>query len=275
MEKIKMKFAFAIFLLAILQSCASTPRLMSNDILQGENQAITYQNGKKIISSLKNHFVSLRMYRDMTEANDDTGYTIYVTNLQNHPINLMPENISIVFIGENGIQAMKIKTYAELMTEVDAKEKAENRGAFWQALSGALNAAAAGQSTSTTTSNGTFNGNYNQIRPYNQTGNFNGTYAGSSTTTNYDPARSQALANQNAQIYQNNLMFTSASAASVRQKIDSLLLRSQTIFPNQTSGVLVILNTTGMSEKITGRFELSINLEGEVHRFLIDRQYPH
>lgn len=269
-------------LIWILQGC-TTARYMEMDAVESADQTVVYNEGKETIVSQKKHFVSLAPYRELNPANGKTSFILFVQNFGDEPITIGSNNVSVIFEGNTEkweSQNINVQSYNELMLEIEAEEAKQRRAATWAAVAGAINAQNAAKSTSTTYNSGTAYGTYNSnsygsyaTNPYsiNTTGNVSGSYSGYSTTTTYDPAKAQALANQNSQNFQNNVTNIAAQAQSSRQLIETLVMKTQTIVPGQSYGGLVVTDTRAMNYKAEGNFLIVVSIDGEVHRFTINR----
>ncbi|MBM7457310.1 hypothetical protein HNR62_003222 [Oceanisphaera litoralis] len=154
--------------------------------------------------------------------------------------------------------------------------------AAWAAVAGAINASTAAYNTSTTYNSGNTYGSYNSnsygnygYKPYsvNTYGNYSGSYSGVSTTTIYDPAKAQALANQNSQNFRSSLDSIAARVQNKRQIIEQLVMKAQTIPPGNGHGGLIVTDTRKLNHKIEGDFEVVVKVGNEEHIFVVNRSF--
>jgi hypothetical protein len=267
-----------------IQGC-TTLHYMKINVVETEGQRVIYNDGKETVLSLKKHFVTLTPYRELIVANGKTLFIIFIQNFGSDLITISSANISVTFEGntEKWIsQRINVQSYNELLLEIVAEETSQRRAAAWMAVAGAINAQNAARSTSTTYNSGNAYGSYSANsygtyanNPYsmNTTGNLNSSFSGYSTTTTYDPAKAQELANQNNQNIINNLNNIAAQSKSRREFLEAFVMKSQTIMPGQSYGGLVYCDTRAMNHKVEGNFKVVISVDGEDHIFNISRHF--
>ena len=273
-----------ILMLIILQGCSSV-YYMKMEAVKTDGQKVIYNDGKETLVSQKTNFVSLAPYRELNLANGKTSFILFVQNMGEKPITVSKDNVSVTFKGTTekwASQSINVQSYNDIILEIEAEEAKQRRAAAWLAVANAINAQNAARSTTTTYNSGSVYGNYNANsygtyanNPYsmNTMGNLSGTYSGYSTTTTYDPAKAQALANQNNQNFRNNLNNIAAQAQSSRQLIDALFMKTQTIMPGQSHGGLVVSDTRSMNQEVEGNFEVVVSVGEEKHKFIINRSF--
>jgi len=253
--------------------------------IKNSSQNFIYNDGKETLISKKTHYVSLAPYRILNNSTANTSYVVFVQNLGNTPITVSSDSVKVSLQekstkGETEERKIPVLSYTELMLEIEQQEEKQRRAAAWAAVAGAINASTAAYSTSTTYSSGNAYGSYSGnsygnygYTPYSATtyGNYSGSYSGISTTTTYDPAKAQALANQNSQNFRNNLDSIAANAQSSRQLIEQLVMKAQTISPGQGHGGLVVTDTRQLNHRIEGDFEVVVSVADEQHIFTVNR----
>jgi len=266
----------------VIQGC-NTVHYVKMAATPSSDQKVVYNDGKETIVSQKKHFVSLAPYHELNTASGKTSFVLFVQNLGEVPITVTSGKVSILFEGKTKEWAsnpINVLSYNDMILEVEEEESSERTAAAWAAALGAVSASMAATSTTSTYSSGTAYGTYNSssygsysYNPYtmNTTGNMSGSYSGYSTSTTYDPAKAQALANQNSLNFQNNLKDITAKAQSNRQLIERLVMKSQTIGPGQSHGGLVVADTRAMDQKVEGDFKIVVSVDEEKYEFAISR----
>lgn len=283
------QFLFTLLVVAslgLLSGC-NTISYVKMTPLAAPDQNIVFNEGKQTIISTKKHVVTLAPYRELNKASGRTSYVLFVQNLSDTPLTISDQNVFVELkVMKDGIESssstINVLSYNQMILEIQKEEERQRRAAAWAAAAGAINASTSAYSTSTSYNSGGVYGNYNSNTygnyggsSYNaySTGTYSGTYSGYSTTTTYDPAKAQALANQNSQNYRNNLDRIAASANSSRQFVEQLVLRAQTLMPGDGVGGLIVTETRHLNHSIEGDFVVLVTVGDEKHEFLINRAY--
>lgn len=277
------RFIASIVLLSSLAGCTSIQYVQMKAVKSAE-QEVVYNNGKETLVSKKSHYVTLAPFKQVREAKETTAFVLFVYNLSAKPVNVSSDIVSVEYLDKatTASTPIKVLSYNDMIVAVEKEEEEQRRAAAWAAAAGAINASTAAYSSSSTYSAGNVNGTYNantygnygrNSYSANTTGNYNGSYSGYSRTTTYDPAKAQALANQNSQQFKDNLERIAANAQSNRQLIEQLVLKPQTVPAEQSYGGLIVADTRGLDHKNEGQFRIVVDIEGEQHIFTMSRTF--
>lgn len=256
-----------ILVFTLLQGC--TARYMHMSSIACEGQQTLNEFGKETIISQKKHYVSLAPYREYKSTTDNTSYVLIVCNLGDEPISVGSENVSIIFnshLDKWNLRPVKILSYNDLIREIE-KEEAKRRRAATQAY------ATGPHSVLDVYSSNPFR-TYT-IDPYTNipipAEYQQGAYLGISPMPTYQIPASQVVANQNSQFLRDNLESIAANARSSREFIDSTVMKTQTIFPGESYGGLIVSDTKKMNHRVEGTFEILVAIDGEDHLFKVGR----
>ena len=272
-----------LFISMILMMSGCAVQFMEMKPEPNGDQRVIYIDGRKTIVSEQKHYVSLSPFQELNNASGKTSYVVYIENLGQNEITVGSDNVSVNYVSLNEPSTngtIHVQSYSELMQEVDDRERQQRTAAALSAFAGALNAQSAAYSTSTTNQFGSISGNYRgnsygtyANNPYNMntSGTYSGSYNGLSTTSTYDPAKAQALANQNNEIFRNNLNDIARNATSLRQQLDALFMKTQTIMPGKSNGGVVVTDTRGMNSSMEGYFQVMVSVEEDMHIFNVYR----
>lgn len=272
---------FILLCISLISGCAIKYMDMNPEPLN--NQKFIYDNGKKVVISQQKHYVSLAAFHNLNVANTKTSYSLSIQNLGQEPITFGTDNVCVLFFPTNGkgkTQVVRIQSYDELMREVDEYEAKQKGWAAFSYSVDEMNIKSKATTTTTTNTYGTVQGQYSGYssgmyanNPYsmNTTGNVSGSYDGVSKSTTYDPAKAEVLAKQYEEEYRNKLNEISTYTNSIRQQIESLSMRTQTIMPGQSHYGVVTTDTRNMNCRIEGYFEITISVDDDVHTFKVNR----
>lgn len=282
MSKIGLRIA-SLIVLSSLVGCATTQYVEMKAVKTGE-QEVVFNNGKEILVSKKKLFVTLAPFKQVREAQETTAFVLFVYNLGSKPVNVSSDIVRVEYLDKTSStpSTIKVFSYNDMIVAAEQEEERQRKAAAWAAVAGAVNASNAAYSSTNTYSSGNVNGTYNSntygnygssAYSANTTGNYNGSYSGHSSTTTYDPAKAQALANQNSQQFKNNLDRIAANAQTNRELIEQLVLKPQTVPPEQSYGGLVVADTTSLNHNNEGQFRIIVDVDGEQHSFTMSRVY--
>lgn len=240
------RIIFIVCAAYFVSGCAQTMKIKANPTA---GQQIVYENGKELIVSKKVSALAVASLTRTIKSNQRPRFIITYFNGASVPLNLSTENILATF---NGYKA-KIYTYEELVEEIESNRRS-------QALSAALVGASQMMNASGTQyHSGSYNTNY-----YGSGGSGYGygTYSG----TTYDPtAAAQAQAVIQSQTM-SNINSANTSAANALNELDRVILRAQTVMPQQYHGGYIVLQKLPVN-KTENKLSLVINTDNESHTF--------
>lgn len=267
-----MKGLILIGLVFVASGCAVIPdQYMKMGMEGGEGKQVTYSSGSKVVRSEKSYAVSMTPFQPYQVKGTRAAVWISVENNGEQAINLGHEIVTADYVVESG---EKISTpsmaYFDLAREIEqSRAKAERSARIGAALSMMGNT---GTTSSTTTAYGSGSGSV-----YGAGGVVN--YTGSQTTTAYtttqDPVKKAAADNQTKMLLANQVDRINASSRSQMEDLDRYFFKKQTVpAGNFYSGVIVLDSREIPFNK--GFFDISVNIEGEVHDFklLVDPILP-
>lgn len=232
----------------LLNGCASIVRV---DPMATAEQTTVFKNGTEAIVSKKRYVVAIRSSVNMYTSDNFPAFVVSFHNISDKPVTFSTENIS-AFIAGTGL---RVFSYEELVAEVESKRK---WAVFSAALSGAAQSMSAAQEGNQFTQ-GTYNTSYYGSRGY--AGSGYGTYSGYT----YNPAaaaRAQATVNAETR---SNLENINASANSTISDLSRMILRKETVLPNEWHGGYIRIEQ-GPTPELSNTLSFRVLIDDEEHK---------
>lgn len=180
------------------------------------------------VISQKKHFVSLAPYREQNPANKITSFILFVKNCGEKPINVSSNNISVIFEGNT-------KEWASRKITVLSLDDLKNQ--FWRWWHQSYQDDALPPDVNFSCGLDT-NGSYSCWTSVTPSKQFK-TYDGGVT---WVIERQLKLA-------------------------EELVMKPQTLLPEESGGGLVVCDTRGMNADIEGNFDIVVSVDSEKHEF--------
>lgn len=251
----------ALFLcVASLASCATYSKI---NCIESADQRMIYRDGRESTISAKTHIVVIALESSTIQNGTRANFIIAVRNGIDREINFSTENITAKL--KSGIPgpdaSMKVYSYEELVREEKKRQAWAAFGAALQGMSESMNAANAGYSNTYGTYSGSAYSNY-------------GTSAygyGSYSSTTYDYGAAQAARNAANARSEARLNQIAAEGRANLQSLSSIILKKQTIFPNDWHGGIVKIQMPQVGDS-PNSFIVDVNVNDELHSFVFTQE---
>lgn len=233
-----------------IQSCAPALKMAA---VTTSDQKVAYDG---TIISQKKHLVSLSPYRELDVAKDKTLFMLVVQNGGEDSINIDNGNISVMFEGNSeewlskSINVQSLNDFLDdLADEYSNKEKnyfysklnhIKSKLEIQSAMSGSSSSLDSISSSSPRSSSSSSSGVDDIVEPMIE-------------DLNYDIELMRA----------NNEL--------LRESLKEIVLKPQTIVPDNSYSGIVVCDTSAMDKDVQGNFQVTVSLDGEEHRFTFRR----
>ena len=260
-----MRGFFALAVLVLLGGCASNERI---SLAGDQAQQSTTRDGVPELVSYKKQVVMLRPVSSLIQSGGRPKFVVAVYNRGRQPVDLRAAGITAQSTdATNHSAGLHVYSFDELVAEEQRKQRWAAFGAALGGVAAMMNAANAGYSYTAGTYSGNSYGRYS--------GDLNGTYSGSTTgtisATSYDAGRAYA-----AQQYANaqtaaNFAAIQAEGQHALDKLQSAILKDNTVMPGEWVGGIVILDVPPKARDGVTSYRIDVQFGNEVHSFVVNQ----
>jgi hypothetical protein len=244
-------------LILALHGCAKTVKMTpvtSSDQKAGYDGTITSQ---------KKHFISLSPYSELNVAKDKTMFLLAVQNLGEVPLNISNDSISVIFEGNTENWASKrINVQSlddfidDLKIEYGNKEREFINSELEDIRIKLLMVSSSSSSSSSGSSSSSFSGS----------GSSSSSSSGSSSSSSDSESVETLIEDLN---YDIDSMRSSNQL--LRESLKEIVMKPQTIMPDNSFSGIVVFDTREMDKDIEGNFQIAVLVDSETHNFTFKR----
>ena len=234
-----------------IAACTSSPSI---ELMASGGQQSIVRDGSKVLISAKQNVIMIKVAQGI--RGDRPAFAILISNMTENRIDFDPLSIIASYRDDGGIfRKLRVYSYDELVAEERNRQALSAIVVGLAAVSNNMQAAQSGYSNST----GTFNA-------YDNYGNrASGTYS-SNSYDSYRAFNAQQLAN--AQSSQEFAQIRNQGEANLNQ-LQGTILKANTILPRESVGGMVVIDPPKFDKTGNVLFQVSINVAGENHTFMM------
>jgi len=242
-------FLVLMGLILALHGCAKTVKMTpvtSSDQKAGYDGTITSQ---------KKHFVSLSPYSELNVAKDKTMFLLAVQNLGEMPLNISNDNISVIFEGNTENWASKrinVQSLDDFMDDLRIEYGNKEREFINSELDDIRIKLLMASSSSSSSSS--------------SSGSSSSSSSGSSSSSSDSESVETLIEDLN---YDIDSMRSSNQL--LRESLKEIVMKPQTIMPDNSFSGIVVFDTREMDKDIEGNFQIAVLVDSETHNFTFKR----
>lgn len=255
-----MKKNIAITLIAIgcellVQSCAPS-RLTKMSAVVSSDQKVGFED---TIISQKKHFVSLAPYEELDVAKDKTMFMLGIQSGGDTPFDFGYDNI-LVYFQDSGMtqpqNRINIQTYEEFSSDLREEQRRNENKYIRDGLEDIIYKLESYSSSSSSSSSSSQSSSMS---------------SGSSSSS----SSSMDTTEEDVEIMLDDLELDIESMRTnnqlLRDALPDIIMSPRTIIPGDVFSSVVVCDTSKLEEKMEGRFQVAVLVDGEKHLFTFNR----